>query len=318
MFKAKKLSEIRAFMEKLNVPGSDGWGLPTSEKTFPDGANYRIEIAGVEYPSTFKAMIDEAKKRKIKVHRAICTVGGSSYLTFDQLKEMAKIANDEGIEVIMTMGHRKAFDVGSKEMSTKEGSMQGFRLRGSDNLAYWFEDLMRNLEAGIRGFLVYDEGALMILSKMREEGFIPKETTFKWSVFGGYCNPAGAKLLESMGVNSMNPLSDVALPILSSIRKAVDIPLDVYMIIVDAFGGMYRAYDAPEIVRVASPVYFKIEPGTSEADIYKPWMTEGWHDEFIRMKVKIAQILQEIMERRAPELKMSEMSPKDLRIPVVD
>jgi hypothetical protein len=81
---------------------------------------------------------------------------------------------------------------------------------------------------------------------------------------------------------------------------------------------MYRAYDAPEIVRVASPVYFKIEPGTSEADIYKPWMTESWHDEFIRMKVKIAQILQEIMERRAPELKMSEMSPKDLRIPVVD
>jgi hypothetical protein len=231
---------------------------------------------------------------------------------------MAKIANDEGIEVIMTMGHRKAFDVGSKEMSTKEGSMQGFRLRGSDNLAYWFEDLMRNLEAGIRGFLVYDEGALMILSKMREEGFIPKETTFKWSVFGGYCNPAGAKLLETMGVNSMNPLSDVSLPILSSIRKAVDIPLDVYMIIVDAFGGMYRAYDAPEIVRVASPVYFKIEPGTSEADIYKPWMTESWHDEFIRMKVKIAQILQEIMERRAPELKMSEMSPKDLRIPVVD
>ncbi len=318
MFKAKKLSEIRAFMERLNVPGSDGWGLPTSEKTFPDGANYRIEIAGVEYPSTFKAMVDEAKKRKVKVHRAICTVGGSSYLTFNQLKEMAKIANDEGIEVIMTMGHRKAFDVGSKEMSTKEGSMQGFRLRGSDNLAYWFEDLMRNLEAGIRGFLVYDEGALMILSKMREEGFIPKETTFKWSVFGGYCNPAGAKLLESMGVNSMNPLSDVSLPILSSIRKAVDIPLDVYMIIVDAFGGMYRAYDAPEIVRVASPVYFKIEPGTSEADIYKPWMTESWHDEFIRMKVKIAQILQEIMERRAPELKMSEMSPKDLRIPVVD
>ena len=158
----------------------------------------------------------------------------------------------------------------------------------------------------------------MILSKMREEGFIPKETTFKWSVFGGHCNPAGAKLLENMGVNSLNPLSDVSLPILSSIRKAVDIPLDVYMIIVDAFGGMYRAYDAPEIVRVASPVYFKIEPGTAEGDIYKPWVTESWHDEFIRMKVKIAQILQEIMERRAPELKMSEMSPKDLRIPVVD
>ncbi|HAA46942.1 MAG TPA: hypothetical protein DCE03_00380 [Synergistaceae bacterium] len=318
MFQAKKLPEIRSFMEKMGVPGSDGWGLPTSEKTFPDGCHYRIEIAGVEYPSTFKAMVDEAKKRKVKIHRAICTVGGSTYLTFDQLKEMAKIANGEGIETIMTMGHRKAFDAGSKEMSTEEGKMQGFRLRGSDNLSYWLEDLMRNLEAGFRGFLVYDEGALMILNKMREEGFIPKETTFKWSVFGGYCNPAGAKFLEGAGVNSMNPLSDVSLPILSSIRKAVDMPLDVYMIIVDAFGGMYRAYEAPEIVRVASPVYFKVEPGTAEADIYKPWVTECWHDDFVRMKVRIAQILQEIMERRAPEFKLSDMGPKDLRIPVCD
>ena len=100
--------------------------------------------------------------------------------------------------------------------------------------------------------------------------------------------------------------------------STVDIPLDVYMIIVDSFGGMFRAYDVPEIVRVAAPVYFKIEPGTSEADIYKPWVTESWHDEFIRQKVKIASILQEIMERRAPELKMSEIGPKDLSLPVVD
>jgi len=318
MFKAKKLSEIRAFMEELGIPGKDGWELPSSKKTFPDGANYRIEIAGIEYPSTFRAMVDEAKKRGVNVHRAICTVGGSSYLTFDQLKEIAAIGNAEGIEVIMTMGHRKAFDAGSKEMSTKEGAMEGYRLRGSDNIAYWIEDLMRNLEAGIRGFLVYDEGALMILSKMREKGFIPKETIFKWSVFGGYCSPAGAKLLEKMGANSINPLSDVSLPILSSLRGAVDIPLDVYTIIVDAFGGMYRAYEAPEIARVASPVYFKIEPGTAEGDIYKPWVTERWHEDFIRVKVKIAQILQEIVERRAPELKISEASPKDLHIPVID
>jgi hypothetical protein len=153
---------------------------------------------------------------------------------------------------------------------------------------------------------------------MREEGFIPPETVFKWSVFGGQCSPAGAKLLESLGADSMNPLSDVSLPILSSIRKAVDIPLDVYMIIVDSFGGMFRAYEVPEIVRTAAPVYFKIEPGTSEADIYKPWVSESWHDEFIRQKVKIASILQEIMERRAPELKMSEQGPSDLSIPVTD
>ncbi len=71
----------------------------------------------------------------------------------------------------------------------------------------------------------------------------------------------------------MNPSSDVSLPILAGIRKAVDMPLDIYVIIVDSFGGEYRVYEAPEIARIASPCYFKIEPGTSEADIYKPWVS---------------------------------------------
>ena len=114
----------------------------------------------------------------------------------------------------------------------------------------------------------------------------------------------------------MNPISDVSLPILGGIRKAIDIPLDVYIIIVDAFGGMYRVYETPEIARIASPVYFKIEPGTSEGDIYKPWITEEFHQRLIREKVKMASIVQEIMERHAPELKTSEKGPDDLVLPV--
>jgi len=143
-----------------------------------------------------------------------------------------------------------------------------------------------------------------------------KETFFKFSVFGGYCSPAGAKVIESMGVNSLNPLSDISLPILGSIRRAVNIPLDIYVIIVDAFGGMFRAYEAPEIARVGSPCYFKFEPGTSEADIYKPWMTEPFHQGLIREKVKIASIVQEIMGRHAPQLKTSEKGAADLVLPV--
>ena len=298
-------NKIRNFMEKEGIPGRDAYELPSSAKAFPDGANYRIEIAGVERASTMKAMIDEAEKRKVTIHRAIATVGGSTYCDFQELKDMAQMAKDEKIEMIMTVGHRKGWDVGSKEISTSEGSMQGFRLRGSDHISYHIADIMRNIEAGHRGFLVYDEGVLFLINKMRAEGFIPKETVFKFSVFGGYCSAAGAKVIESMGANSMNPISDVSLPILGGIRKAVNIPLDVYIIIVDAFGGMFRAYETPEIARVASPCYFKIEPGTSESDIYKPWVTESWHQEFIRQKVKIASIVMEIMERHAPNLKVS-------------
>jgi len=184
-------------------------------------------------------------------------------------------------------------------------------------MSYWIEDMMRNIEAGVRGFLVYDEGLLGILNYMRDKGFIPKETIFKWSVFGGQNSPAGAKLVKDLGVNSMNPLSDVSLPILAAIRSIIDIPLDVYLIIVDAFGGMFRAYDAPEIARIASPVYFKIEPGPSEGEIYKPWVSKTWEEDFIRLKVKLAEILIEIVQSRDPDIKLSEHGPKDLVLPVV-
>jgi hypothetical protein len=310
------LNKIRNFMEKEGIPGRDAWDLPTSKKTFADGANYRIEIAGVERASTMEAMLDEAQKRNITIHRAIAAVGGSTYCDFEELKAMAQMAADAKIEMIMTVGHRKGWDAGSKEISTPEGAMQGFRLRGSDSISYHIADIMRNIEAGHRGFLVYDEGVLFILNKMRAEGLIPTETIFKFSVFGGYCSAAGAKVVESMGANSMNPISDVSLPILGAIRKAADLPLDVYIIIVDSFGGMFRAYEAPEIARVASPCYFKFEPGTSEGDIYKPWITEDFHANLIREKVKIASIVMEILERHAPELKTSEKGPDDLVLPV--
>jgi hypothetical protein len=263
-----------------------------------------------------EAMIDEAHKRKLTIHRVIAAVGGSTYCDFEELKAMAQMSRDEGIEMIMTVGHRKGWDAGSKEISTSEGAMQGFRLRGSDNISYHIADIMRNIEAGHRGFLVYDEGVLFLLNKMRAEGLVPPETIFKFSVFGGYCSAAGAKVIESMGANSMNPISDVSLPILGAIRRAVDLTLDVYIIIVDSFGGMFRAYETPEIARIASPCYFKFEPGTSEGDIYKPWVTEDFHRNLIREKVKLASIVSEIMERHAPGIKASAQRPDDLVLPV--
>jgi hypothetical protein len=304
-------------MEKQAIPGRDLHDLPTSTKTFPDGANYRMEIAGVERASTMEAMVDEAKKRNVTIHRIIAAVGGSTYCDFEELKAMARMANDEKIEVIMTIGPRKAWDPGANEGSNPEGMGQGSRLRGSDNISYWLADMMRNIEAGFRGCLVYDEGILYIVDRMRKEGFIPEETIFKFSVFGGYCSAAGAKVIQSLGANTMNPISDVSLPILASIRRAVDMPLDVYIIVVDSFGGMFRAYEALEIARIASPCYFKFEPGTSEKDIYKPWVSEEWHQDFVRQKVKIVGIVQEIMEKLAPQLKTSKKGATDLILPKV-
>lgn len=311
----KSLKEIRDFMEKMNIPGQDLHNLPSSQKTFPDKAHWRIEISGVERASTMEAMIKEADKRNVTIHRAIVTVQGSTLVDFEELKAISQMGHDKKIEVIATMGPRKAWDVGARAPGFLEGAAVGFRLRGSDNISYWLADLMRNLEAGLRGFLVLDEGILMIVNQMRENGFIPRETVFKWSAFGGYCSAAGAKVIENMGANSINPTSDVSLSILAGIRQAVDIPIDIYMFITDAEGGMYRIYDAPEVARVAAPCYFKIEPGISQADIYKPWIHESWHAEFMREKVKEASIFQEIMATHAPQMKLSQNGPSDLVLP---
>lgn len=306
---SKTLKEIREFMERMGIPGRDLGNLPSSTKTFPDGAQWRIEISGVEHPSTMKAMIDEARKRNVTIHRAIITVQGSTLSDLDELKAMAQMGKDEKIEVIATMGPRKSWDVGARAAAFSEGAMVGFRLRGSDNISYWLVDMIRNIEAGLRGFLVLDEGILSIVTRMREEVFIPKDVVFKWSAFGGYCSAAGAKIIERMGANSINPTSDVSLPILAGIRKAINIPIDIYMFITDAEGGMYRIYDAPEVARVTAPCYFKLEPGISQAEIYKPWVQESWHAEFMREKVKEASIFQEIMAKHAPQMKLSKKDP---------
>ena len=309
------IEKIAQFMEKEGIPGGDLWNLPSSTKTFPDGAHWRIEISGIERPSTMEAMIDEARKRNVPIHRAIITVQGSTLCDFEELKAMAQMGHDEKMEVITTMGPRKSWDVGARSPGFAEGSLIGMRLRGCDAIRHWLTDMMRNIEAGLRGFLVLDEGILSIVNRMREEGFIPKETVFKWSAFGGYCSAAGFRVVEKMGVNSANPTADVSLPILASMRKAVNIPIDIYMFITDAEGGMCRIYDAPEVARVAAPCYFKIEPGRSQDDMYKPWTEEKWHATFMREKVKEASIFMEIMNRHAPALKLSAKGPSDLVLP---
>jgi len=309
----KTLKEIREFMEKMGIPGRSLYDLPTSGKTFPDGAHWRIEISGVERASTMEAMIKEANKRDVTIHRAITTVQGSTLVDFEELKAIAQMGRDEKIEVISVLGPRKAWDAGAKIVT--DAALMEFRLRGSDNISYWLADMMRSMEAGFKAFLLTDEAVLTIVNQMREEEFIPKDLMFKWSAIGGCCSGALAKVIEKMGANSINPTADVSLPILAEMRKAINITIDVYMYITDSEGGAYRIYDAPEIARISSPCYFKIEPGTDFTEIYKPWVQESWQAEFIREKVKEATIFQEIMERHAPQLKLSKKGPSDLVLP---
>lgn len=303
---------------QCGISAGDAHDLPTSEKTFPDGAHYRIEISGLERPSTFKAMTVEMIERNMPVHRAICAVMGATLLDREELKEIARMANESRTEVIITPGPRSSWDTG-RQIATPEGALSGLRVRGADNLSYLLADVKRSFDAGIRGFLVTDEGVLWMLNKIRNLGALPG-TVFKISIYAGHANPAGAKVLEILGANTFNPVADLSLAQLAAIRQTVKIPIDVHVMLADSFGGFNRMWEAAEIVRVCSPCYLKIEPGTACAAVggmYKPWTDEKALANLAVEKVKYASIINDLIQRTNPGLKMSEPGPADLAIPVV-
>ena len=311
------IKKIRDAMEKHGVPGRDLYELPTSPLTFPDGAHYRMEISGVERLSTLEALVDEMEKRDVPVHRLISVVMGSTLLDDKELEEFAALAKENKMEVVLTPGPRSGWDTG-RQLVTPEGGLSGARIRGSDNLSYLIADIVRCAELGFRGFLAMDEGALWLLSKMREEGIIPKNTIFKVSIYAGHGNAAGGKVLESLGANTFNPLGDLSLPMFASIRKAIKIPVDIHVILSESFGGFNRMWEAPELARVTAPCYFKIEPGTALAigsGIYRPWTSEEFLAKLVREKVKYAETIRDIIGKVNPELKLSAQGPSDLAIP---
>ncbi|MEM2915057.1 MAG: hypothetical protein QXH91_06645, partial [Candidatus Bathyarchaeia archaeon] len=295
----------------------DLYDLPSSNKRFPDGCHYRIEISGLERPSILKAMIDESEKRNVPVHRLISVVMGSTLLTRRELSEFARLAADARMEVILTPGPRTCFDVG-RQIATPEGALSGLRCRGSDQLAYVVAEIKRCIEIGFRGFLVTDEGLLWVLNRLKGIGEIPKDVKFKVSIYAGHANPAGAKLLESLGASSFNPVADLSLPMLAAIRQATDLPLDIHVYLAESFGGFNRFYECPEFARIAAPCYFKIEPGPALAvggGIYKPWTNIESLTFLAKEKVKYAEIIRELVEKHNPDVKLSERGPADLAIP---
>jgi hypothetical protein len=301
-------------MEKHGVPGRDLYDLPTSKKRFPDKCHYRIEISGVERPSTLEALIDEMDKRDVPVHRLISMVMGATLLSDDEMERFARMAKDAKLEVIVTPGPRTLWDLGG-QIRTPEGAVSGIRFRGSDNLAYVIADIKRAMEFGFRGFLVVDEGLLWLLTEMRKAGDIPKDVVFKVSIFAGHANPAGAKVLEMLGADTFNPVADLPLPMLAALRKAVDMPIDVHVYLFDSFGGFNRIWETPEITRVTAPCYFKIEPGASVGSLYKPWVSPDLLAFMAREKVKTAEMIISLVEKNYPEAKLSKKGARDLAIP---
>lgn len=312
-----RLDGISTNMEQAGIPGRDGYALTPSQKRFPDGASYRIEMSGVEGPKVLEALIDEGRKRNVPIHRLVSMCQGGTLFDKQELKDFAQMAADEKMEVVIVPGPRNAWDIGRQLITSEGARCGGSNHRGSDELRKVIADIMRMYDIGIRGFLIVDMGLLWLLKRMQQQGNFPKDVALKLSVWAGVSSPAGAKLAEELGATSFNPISDLTLPQLAAIRKVVDIPIDFYIWTFESYGGANRLYDAPEVARLYAPCYFKFEPAPSAGGFYSPFTSDESHIVLMRKKIKWAEFVIDLIRENQPEIKVSEQGPADLCIPKV-
>ncbi len=249
------MQEIKSFLETIGMPKGDLYSLPTSDKRFADGAQFRFEVPGIQGPESMSALLEELDKLNIAIHRVTQTKG-IMLLTDEEIAKMVSLASKSKVDLILAVGPRATYDT-SASVHTPEGQRMGYRLRGQDQIIRATEDIRRAIDLGCRSFLIYDEGLLWLLNEMRKQEKIPQSCRFKVSAHCGHGNPCSAKLLETIGAGSINPIRDIQLQMLAAMRQAICIPIDVHTENPASSGGFIRHYEVPEMIRVAAPLYLK-------------------------------------------------------------
>lgn len=249
------MKETKEFLAKMGLPEGDAYNLPTSEKRFDDGGQYRFEVPGIQGPKVMKALLEEIDSYGMYLHRVTQTQG-IMRLTDNEIAEMVELADKWDTSLLLAIGPRATTDT-SASVNTPEGVRMGYRLRGQDQVIRAVEDVKRACRLGVRSFLVYDEGCLWLLNEMRKAGDIPENCHFKISAHAGHGNPCSAKLLEMIGADSINPVRDIQLQQLAAMRQAVDCAIDIHTENPKSTGGFIRHYEVPEMIRIAAPIYLK-------------------------------------------------------------
>lgn len=293
------------FLEGLGIGRK--YNVEYSRQRFPDGAQYRFEVPGIQKPDAMASLLDACENYDVIVHRVTQTKG-IMLLTDSEIEEMTDLAKDARVELFLSVGPRATYDT-SASVHTKEGVRIGYRLRGYDNLLYAIEDVKRAVELGVRGIVVYDEGLLWVLGKMRKSGELPDNVHFKVSAHTGHGNPASAKLLEELGADSFNPVRDLQVNMMAALRHAINISIDVHTENPESSGGFIRHYEVPDIIKVAAPVYLKTGGVIAKHHGYETSAKEASE------RVRQVFLVKSMIERYYPEATISKVGAEDLAVP---
>lgn len=299
------MNETKKFLGKLGINDCDSNYI--SNKRFNDGGQYRFEIPGIQSPQNLETVLDEVEKKDLIIHRLTQTKG-IMLLTNREISEMVDLAKSAKVELFLSVGPRATYDT-SASVQSKEGSRMGYRLRGYDNLVYAIEDVKKAVNLGVRGILLYDEGLLFVLNKLRASGELPSNLHFKLSAHTGHGNPASAQLLESLGLNSLNPVRDLQIPMIASLREAINIPLDIHTENPKSSGGFIRHYEVPQIIKVAAPVYLKTGGAVAKTHSWDTTEAEA------KSRVKQLELVNEMINKYYGEAIPSKAKSSDLAIP---
>jgi hypothetical protein len=288
-------------------------GVAASDQRFPDDAHFRIEIPSVENPSALRAVVEEARVHKTPIHRT-SQGSGAMLLTRAELAEMAVIGADEGLEVSLFVGPREEYGIGGSVRSP-EGMVLAGRLRGLDQLRYALEDILRAVDAGIRGFLIADSGLLQLVNDMVRAGELPSSIVWKISAVLAPSNPVSFRQLIEMGGTTVNVPSDMSLVELAEIRAASGAPIDLYLEAPDSLGGMVRGNELAEIATVAAPLYAKF--GLRNARMVYPAGGHNMNDLVanVREKVRRAALSLEFLEASGLDLTVSKPGAVGIGVP---
>src|SRR5881396_3289774 len=132
------MQSTRDALRSMGLPAGDLGDLPTSEKRFPDGAQYRVEIPSVEGPRCLEAVLAEAALLDVQVHR-VSQGSGVFLLTDAELDEVVAIAAAAKVEVSLFARPNAGWDASATSRSPAGGVLAA-AARGQEQLVAVLED----------------------------------------------------------------------------------------------------------------------------------------------------------------------------------
>ena len=197
-----------------------------SDARFADGLRYRIEIPSVEGPRVLEAVLDEASRRSVPVRR-VSQGSGVMMLTDAEIRELATLGADAGVEVSLFLGPRGGMGHRRPVARHVGGGRRRARARGR-----------RRLDRGGRGAASPSGSArsswptsACCASSATCAGRVscrPHSCSRRRSS-SPCANPSTARTLAELGATTINVSTDLSVTELGELRGACTAPLDVYV-----------------------------------------------------------------------------------------